>query len=254
MNEIGTRNPACGIDTAGLTTSGTVHYNLAAAALTEQAIRRGEARLTAHGALVADTGQHTGRSPKDKFIVRDAATDVDGLVGQQQGRCRRRISTRCSPISARTAPTSDLFVQDLIGGADRSHSLPTRVVTEFAWHSLFIRNLLIRPDASELDALRAGDDDHRPAVVPRRSGAPRHADRNGDRRRPHPHDRADRRHRLCRRDEEGGVHRAQLPAAAKAASCRCIARPMSGRPATRPCSSACRAPARRRCRPIRRAR
>ena len=53
MNETGTRNPACGIGTAGLTTSGMVHYNLAAAALTEQAIRRSEARLTAHGALVA---------------------------------------------------------------------------------------------------------------------------------------------------------------------------------------------------------
>ncbi len=57
MNETGTRNPACGIDTAGLTTSGIVHYNLAAAALTEQAIRRGEARLTAHGALVAPNRQ-----------------------------------------------------------------------------------------------------------------------------------------------------------------------------------------------------
>src|SRR4051794_28287780 len=74
MNETGKRNPACGIAAAGLTTSGIVHYNFAAAALTEEAIRRGEARLTAHGALVATTGSHTGRSPKDKHIVRDALT------------------------------------------------------------------------------------------------------------------------------------------------------------------------------------
>ena len=73
------------------------------------------------------------------------------------------------------AAGKDLYVQDLVGGADAEQSLPTRVVTEFAWHSLFIRNLLIRPDAAELDELRAGADDHRPAVLPRRSGPPRHA-------------------------------------------------------------------------------
>ncbi len=53
------------------------------------------------------------------------------------------------------APSRDLFVQDLIGGADQRHSLPTRVITEYAWHSLFIRNLLIRPAAAELAKLRA---------------------------------------------------------------------------------------------------
>ena len=84
----------------------------------------------------------------------------------------RRAAT---PISSPIAAGRDLFVQDLIGGADREHSLPTRVVTEFAWHSLFIRNLLIRPDAVELASVRARADHHRPAVLPRRSGAPRHA-------------------------------------------------------------------------------
>ena len=75
MSELGKRNPGCALDSLGLKTSGTVRYNFGRAALVEEAIRRNEARLSAHGALVAETGQHTGRSPKDKFVVRDAGTE-----------------------------------------------------------------------------------------------------------------------------------------------------------------------------------
>ena len=74
MSEAGKRNLACAIDRIGLKTTGIVRYNFGAAALYEEAIRRNEARLTAQGALMAETGQHTGRSPKDKFVVRDEAT------------------------------------------------------------------------------------------------------------------------------------------------------------------------------------
>ena len=76
MTEQGTRNPENGIETIGLTGTGTVRYNLTEAELYEHALQRGEAQLTADGALVAYTGQHTGRSPKDKFVVRDASTDA----------------------------------------------------------------------------------------------------------------------------------------------------------------------------------
>src|SRR5690606_19801915 len=75
MNEFGTRNPANGIDSIGFTETGAVHYNLTEAALCEQAIGRREATFSADGALVAYTGQHTGRSPKDKFVVCDASTE-----------------------------------------------------------------------------------------------------------------------------------------------------------------------------------
>ena len=149
MNETGTRNPTCGIGTAGLTTSGMVHYNLAAAALTEQAIRRNEARLTAHGALVAATGSHTGRSPKDKYIVRDGLTASTVWWDNNKEMSPAHFDALLDDFRAHLA-SRDLFVQDLIGGADRRHSLRTRVVTEYAWHSLFIRNLLIRPDANAL--------------------------------------------------------------------------------------------------------
>ncbi|WP_159586780.1 phosphoenolpyruvate carboxykinase [Chelativorans xinjiangense] len=144
MHETGHRNPLSGIETSGLKTAGTVHYNLTEARLCEEAIRRGEARLSAHGALVAETGQHTGRSPKDKFIIRDADTE-DAVWWDNNGAISREQFETLYEDFRRHADGCDLFVQDLVGGADPENALPTRVVTEYAWHSLFIRNLLIRP-------------------------------------------------------------------------------------------------------------
>ena len=151
MAEVGKHNPAFGIEQSGLRTSGTVRYNFGAAALCEESIRRGEARLTAHGALMAETGQHTGRSPKDKFVVRDAATEAHVWWDNNKPMSPTRFETLLADFRAHAAD-KDLYVQDLIGGADRDLALPTRVVTEYAWHSLFIRNLLIRPPASELES------------------------------------------------------------------------------------------------------
>ena len=149
MSELGIRNPACPIKEAGIATSGTVRYNFGAASLYEEALRRGEARLTAHGALVAETGQHTGRSAKDKFVVRDANTDAHVWWDGNKPMTPAQFDALLADFVAQAAD-KDLYVQDLIGGADAAHALPVRVVTELAWHSLFIRNLLIRPDAAAL--------------------------------------------------------------------------------------------------------
>ncbi|RUV20219.1 phosphoenolpyruvate carboxykinase [Mesorhizobium sp. M7A.F.Ca.MR.245.00.0.0] len=150
MSEVGKRNSACAIDHIGLKTTGVVRYNFGAAALYEESIRRGEARLTAHGALVAETGQHTGRSPKDKFVVRDGATEPHVWWDNNKAISPAQFDTLLADFQAHAAD-KDLYVQDLVGGADAGLKLPTRVITEFAWHSLFIRNLLIRPDAAELE-------------------------------------------------------------------------------------------------------
>ncbi|WP_192178338.1 phosphoenolpyruvate carboxykinase [Mesorhizobium amorphae] len=147
MSEAGKRNPACKID---LETTGVVRYNFSAAALYEEAIGRGEARLTAHGALVAETGQHTGRSPKDKFVVRDATTAPHVWWDNNKAISPAEFDTLLADFRTHAAD-KDLYVQDLVGGADAELKLPTRVITEFAWHSLFIRNLLIRPEADELE-------------------------------------------------------------------------------------------------------
>ncbi|MBX3579317.1 MAG: phosphoenolpyruvate carboxykinase [Rhizobiaceae bacterium] len=144
MTEVGPRNPGAGIDTLGLATTGRVHYNLREAELYEHAIRRGEAKLTAHGALVAYTGQHTGRSAKDKFTVRDATTAAPLWWDNNRAMAPEHFETLWADFVAH-AGDRDLFVQDLVGGADPNEALPVRVITEHAWHSLFIRNLLIRP-------------------------------------------------------------------------------------------------------------
>ena len=75
MEKFGVHNPATELKTVGLGGAASVRYNFSAAALYEESIRRGEAELTAQGALRALTGQHTGRSPRDKFVVRDVNTN-----------------------------------------------------------------------------------------------------------------------------------------------------------------------------------
>ena len=143
------RNGAYGADKFGLEGLEAVHWNVTAPRLYEHAIAAGEAKLAYGGALVADTGVHTGRSPKDKFIVKDAMTertvwwDNNGSITPQQFHQLHRDFLA-------HAKGKELFAQDLYAGADPRHRLKTRVFTEYAWHSLFIRNLLIRPESSEL--------------------------------------------------------------------------------------------------------
>ncbi|MGV2101949.1 phosphoenolpyruvate carboxykinase [Rhizobium sp. 21-4511-3d] len=150
METFGVHNPAVALATIGLESAASVRYNFTAASLYEEAIRRGEAELTAQGALRALTGQHTGRSPRDKFVVRDANTETQIWWDNNKPMSPEHFAVLHADMLAH-AKGRELFVQDLIGGADAGHALPSRVVTEFAWHSLFIRNLLIRP---ELEALK----------------------------------------------------------------------------------------------------
>ena len=117
MKEIGLCNPACGIGTSGLKNLGTVYYNLGEAELYEEALRRGEGRLTDKGAFVAITGQHTGRSPKDKFVVRDAST-ADKVWWDNNKPMDGEDFDRLLQDFIAHAEGMDLFVQDLVGGAD----------------------------------------------------------------------------------------------------------------------------------------
>ena len=127
-----------------------VHANLSVARLTETALLRGEARLAANGALVAETGARTGRSPKDKFIVDDAATHDQ----VHWGKVNKAISPeRFEALLERVVEhlkDRELFVQDLYSGADPTYRLPIRVISEYAWHSLFVHQLFVRPTATEL--------------------------------------------------------------------------------------------------------
>ncbi|ADZ72625.1 phosphoenolpyruvate carboxykinase [Polymorphum gilvum] len=149
MNETGVRNPSFGVDTIGLKGLGAIYWNQSEPLLYEHAVRRGEAQIAANGPLVADTGVHTGRSPKDKFVVADAETESQVWWDNNNRMSQENFEKLFADFLAH-AEGMDLFAQDLYGGADPAYRLSVRVYTEYAWHSLFIRNLLLRPQASEL--------------------------------------------------------------------------------------------------------
>ncbi|MBO1906752.1 phosphoenolpyruvate carboxykinase [Microvirga sp. 3-52] len=149
MENIGVFNSAQGSEASGLRDLKRVYWNLEAPALYEQSLTRGETKLVQGGALLADTGVHTGRSPKDKFVVRDETTESTVWWDNNGAITPGHFDTLLQDFLAH-AEGKELFAQDLHGGADPAYRVKARVFTEYAWHSLFIRNLLIRPDRGEL--------------------------------------------------------------------------------------------------------
>ncbi|HJY17643.1 MAG TPA: phosphoenolpyruvate carboxykinase (ATP), partial [Xanthobacteraceae bacterium] len=149
MQETGVRNGAYGADKFGFKNLAAVHWNLSAAPLYEHAIRNGEATIVAGGALCAETGHHTGRSPKDKHTVVDALTENTVWWDGNRKQSKEHFDNLLADFLAH-AQGKTLFAQDLYGGADAKYRIKARVFTEYAWHSLFIRQLLIRPDRAEL--------------------------------------------------------------------------------------------------------
>lgn len=149
MKTIGHVNPAHGADTFGFKGLKAVYWNLEAPVIYEESLRRGESQLARGGALVADTGTHTGRSPKDKFTVRDALTENTVWWDNNNAMEPAKFEALLADF-IKHAEGKELFAQDLYGGADPAHRVKARVFTELAWHSLFIRNLLIRPAAEEI--------------------------------------------------------------------------------------------------------
>ncbi len=135
----------------GIATDATICWNQITAPLVELAIRRGEGLLANDGPLVVKTGAHTGRSAQDKFFVRDAETeDAIWWGATNKGMTPAHFATLKADFMGALAAKDTLFVQDLFGGSQPEHRVNTRVITEFAWHSLFIRTLLVRPEAGEL--------------------------------------------------------------------------------------------------------
>ncbi len=141
-----------GLDTLGLKTRGKEFWNLVPAGLYEEAIRRGEGSVAEGGPLVMLTGEHTGRSPNDKFIVRDAATESQVDWGNVNRPLKAEHFDRVHEKVVRHLSERDLFVADCYGGADPAYRLRVRVVTEHAWHALFARTMFIRvPFAEQAD-------------------------------------------------------------------------------------------------------
>lgn len=137
----------------GMQNLGTVYRNLSTAALYEQAVRRREGVIAHMGPLVVRTGQYTGRSPNDKFIVRTKKTQGNVWWGKDnQPIDPNRFAALLHRLRA-YFQGRDLFIQDCYAGADPKYQLPLRVLTENAWHSLFARNMFIRElDKKKLSA------------------------------------------------------------------------------------------------------
>jgi phosphoenolpyruvate carboxykinase (ATP) len=129
----------------GLRWANCISWNAGTAELFSEALRRGEGVAAEGGALSVTTGTHTGRSPKDKFIVRNSASEGSVWWDNAAALDAAQFETLRKDMLAH-ARLKSLFVQDLNAGADAAHRLPTRVITEYAWQALFIRNLLIVPE------------------------------------------------------------------------------------------------------------
>ncbi len=139
-----------GVESLGIRSTKPVHYNLPAALLYEHAIRRNEAVIAVDGPLVCRTGAHTGRSPNDKFVVKEPSSEAQiwwGKVNKPLPEAQYDLLR--TDVLAHLGQ-QELFVQDLYAGADPAYRLKVRFVQELAWQNLFIRNLFIVPPAADL--------------------------------------------------------------------------------------------------------
>ncbi len=146
-----TASLAVSLPDQGFATDAVIHANFGTAALVEEALKRGEGQLTKDGALLVDTGKFTGRSVKDKFVVRDATTeDTINWGAINQPMTPAHWAALKADFLAHLQGQDELFVADLFGGSQPEYRVNVRVVNQLAWHNLFIRTLLVRPTAEEL--------------------------------------------------------------------------------------------------------
>ena len=143
-------NPQFRLEDQGIEGLGNVYYNFMEPALIEEALKRGEGTLGNGGAFLVTTGKFTGRSPKDKHVVKTDGV-ADSIWWENNAAMSPEGFDALHKDMLAHMKGRDYFVQDLVGGADPAYSINVRMVTELAWHNLFIRHLLRRPDREDLD-------------------------------------------------------------------------------------------------------
>ena len=145
------RESTHGLSAQGLSPKGTLQWNLVAPELVQAAIRKGEGQLADMGPFVAVTSPHTGRSPRDKFVVVEPSSEKDvdwGAVNQKISEAHFELLL--ADVRTYLNGLDELFVQDLYCGADPKFRLACRYVTPNAWHASFVRNMFIRPELADL--------------------------------------------------------------------------------------------------------
>jgi phosphoenolpyruvate carboxykinase (ATP) len=151
MNEFGVKSKVFGLAETGVQNAGTVYWNLPVAELVEQTLKREEGVLADNGSLCVRTGEFTGRSPKDKFAVKDANTENVVWWGEVNNPFSRESFVKLKDKVTKHLGGRELWVRDCYAGADVNHRIGVRVVNEFPWQSIFVNNLFIRPSAPELE-------------------------------------------------------------------------------------------------------
>src|SRR6202050_1847013 len=142
----GIRPSRYGLGEHGIHNINIAYWNLGTSQLLEHAVRGHEGLFARGGSYVVRTGQFTGRSPKDKFIVRDEATEAAVQWGPVNQPMTQAGFDRLYSKMLAYWQGHDLFVQDCFAGADPRYTLPIRVIAQYAWHALFARQLFVRPD------------------------------------------------------------------------------------------------------------
>jgi phosphoenolpyruvate carboxykinase (ATP) len=153
MNEYGHKNPDASVADLGLKNVAAAYWNLSPAELVEETIINGMGELTSTGALAIDTGEFTGRSPKDKFCVVDDETEKSVWWGDinikfDSLKFDRLFARMQSYLTGR-----EVYVKDCYACADPRYRLNVRVVTEYPWQNLFANNLFLRPTKKEIETL-----------------------------------------------------------------------------------------------------
>ena len=145
------RESTVGLARQGLAPKGEIHWNLIAPELMFAAVRRDEGEFAEMGPFVAVTSPHTGRSPNDKFVVREPSSENDVDWGKvNQPISRESYDALLADVREYLNTRDELFVEDLYCGADPSYRLSVRYVSPNAWHMAFVRNMFIRPELTEL--------------------------------------------------------------------------------------------------------
>ena len=145
------RVPKRGLDAQGIATGAELFWNLTTAPLVEHAVRRGEGLLARDGPLVVRTGKHTGRAAQDRFIVRNSVSEDTVWWGKTNKPMDPDAFDRLyDDFLLALADKDMLYAADLYGGSQVENRVRVRVINELAWHNLFIRTLLVRPEPGEL--------------------------------------------------------------------------------------------------------
>ena len=144
MNNEGLYRSRFGLESLGFGDVGTAHWNLPPSRLYEHVIRRGEAEVAADGPLVATTGNRTGRSPNDRFVVREPGTEGDIWWGDVNVPFEQAHFDGLLEKARRHLSGKEVFVFDGYAGAEPRHRIRVRVLNEYAWHNLFASNMFVR--------------------------------------------------------------------------------------------------------------